>query len=97
VTNDLTKIPKATERRGGRTRRESSGERKIRLGPKKMPIRKSYASCTDLDGAETADQVEFIRAMDRYQTAMQRKFPRWTEVLDVLLSLGYRKCPDPNK
>ena len=41
----------------------------------------------------SADEVEFILAMERYQRATGRKFPTWHEVLRVLKGLGYRK-PD---
>ncbi len=37
------------------------------------------------------EETEFLKAMDRYMTTNRRKFPTWHEVLQVLLSLGYRK------
>lgn len=37
------------------------------------------------------EQLEFLRAMDEYKRANARLFPTWTEVLDVVLYLGYRK------
>lgn len=36
-----------------------------------------------------ADEIEFLQAMDRFKRT--RPFPTWTEVLQVLKSLGYRK------
>lgn len=43
-------------------------------------------------GGELSDaQFEFIKAMDAYKTAKRRPFPTWSEVLDVVESLGYRK------
>lgn len=38
------------------------------------------------------EQLEFIKAMDEYKRVNRRPFPSWTEVLDVMLYLGYRKC-----
>ncbi len=38
-----------------------------------------------------SDQLEFIQAMQRYQRERGRKFPAYSEVLQVLLDLGYRK------
>jgi hypothetical protein len=38
-----------------------------------------------------ADVVEFITAMDDYKRTHQRHFPNWSEVLDVLKSLGYAR------
>lgn len=39
----------------------------------------------------TEDQLHFLRAMDEYKRVNQRAFPTLTEVLDVLMYLGYRK------
>ncbi len=39
------------------------------------------------DDAET----EFMMAMDKYKRDKGRPFPKWSEVLAVLKSLGYRK------
>lgn len=45
----------------------------------------------DYSGAE----VEFMRAMDDYKRKSGRPFPTWSEVLEVLMSLGYRKVAEP--
>ena len=39
----------------------------------------------------TADQIEFMKAMDQYKRDNRRPFPTWSEVLEVLRALGYRK------
>ncbi|MFO0850308.1 MAG: hypothetical protein U0871_17380 [Gemmataceae bacterium] len=39
----------------------------------------------------TADEVEFLKAMERYQRRHARRYPTWREVLLVLHALGYRK------
>ena len=41
----------------------------------------------DYDEQETA----FMKAMERYKRENRRPFPTWSEVLEVLISLGYRK------
>ena len=41
-------------------------------------------------------EIEFMRAMDDYKRKSGRPFPTWSEVLEVLLSLGYRKVADPS-
>ncbi|MCA9084313.1 MAG: hypothetical protein KDA81_09670 [Planctomycetaceae bacterium] len=41
-------------------------------------------------------EVEFMRAMDDYKRRSGRPFPTWSEVLEVLLSLGYRKVAEPS-
>jgi hypothetical protein len=37
------------------------------------------------------EQVDFLKAIDEYKRVNQRPFPTWTEVLDVVLYLGYRR------
>ena len=36
-----------------------------------------------------------MRAMDQYKRDNRRPFPTWSEVLEVLRALGYRKVADP--
>lgn len=40
-------------------------------------------------------EVEFMRAMDEYKRRSGRQFPTWSEVLEVLHCLGYRKVAEP--
>ena len=42
----------------------------------------------------TDDQFEFIMAIDQYKRLNKRPFPTWTEVLEVIRVLGYRKVDD---
>lgn len=37
------------------------------------------------------EQVDFLRAIDEYKRVNSRPFPTWTEVLDIVLYLGYRR------
>ena len=41
------------------------------------------------------DEVEFMRAMDDYKRRSGRQFPTWSEVLEVVRDLGYRKVAAP--
>jgi hypothetical protein len=41
-------------------------------------------------------EVEFMRAMDDYKRKSGRPFPTWSEVLEVVRSLGYRKVAEPS-
>lgn len=36
-------------------------------------------------------EVEFMKAMDDYKRKSGRPFPTWSEVLEVVFSLGYRQ------
>ena len=41
--------------------------------------------------SESEVEREFIEAIRQYQCASGRMFPTWSEVLDVIRSLGYEK------
>lgn len=41
------------------------------------------------------DEVEFMNAMQAYKVRHGRPFPTWSEVLEVLKGLGYRKAATP--
>jgi len=41
------------------------------------------------------DETDFMKAMDRYKRENRRPFPTWSEVLEVMRSLGYRKVAEP--
>lgn len=43
------------------------------------------------EGEMTPEQFLFIKAIDAYKRVNQRPFPTWTEVLEVIRKLGYRK------
>ena len=43
----------------------------------------------------TDEQFEFLMAMNEYKRVNRRPFPTWTEVLDVMKALGYRKVAEP--
>lgn len=42
-------------------------------------------------------EIEFMRAMDDYKRRSGRPFPTWSEVLEVINSLGYRKVAEPSQ
>jgi hypothetical protein len=71
-------IPVAMERRSGSERRYQ-GERRRQVDP------------TTCERDYNDDEILFMKAMDQYKRANRRPFPTWSEVLEVLHSLGYRK------
>jgi hypothetical protein len=71
-------IPVAVERRSGKERRHE-GERRRQVDP--TTCEKDYND----------EEIIFMKAMDQYKRANRRPFPTWSEVLEVLRSLGYRK------
>lgn len=74
-------IPVAFERRSGQDRRH--GERRRQVDP------------TTCERDYNNDEVEFMRAMEMYKRLNNRPFPTWSEVLEVLRALGYRKVAEP--
>jgi hypothetical protein len=42
-------------------------------------------------------EVEFMKAMDDYKRRSGRQFPTWSEVLEVIRDLGYRKTAEPTQ
>ena len=46
---------------------------------------------TTCDRDYSPEELEFLHAMQDYKKASGRMFPTWSEALEVLQSLGYRK------
>ena len=46
------------------------------------------------EGEMSPEQFLFIKAIDAYKRVNQRPYPTWTEVLEVIRKLGYRKTAD---
>ena len=75
------------ERRSGEDRREETGlERRRGPGRRRSDDRKSAE-----EGEMTAEQFEFCMAIEMYKKVNKRLYPTWTEVLEVMHQLGYRK------
>ena len=43
------------------------------------------------EGEMNTEQFEFVMAMEAYKKVNHRLYPTWTEVLEVIQQLGYRK------
>src|SRR5712691_9334717 len=85
--NDRRKraIPVAVERRSGKERRAEQGERRRQIDP------------TTCERDYSTDEIEFMKAMDQYKRENRRPFPTWSEVLEVLRALGYRKTAEQSQ
>ncbi len=75
-------IPVAVERRKTGTDRRKV-ERRRQVDP------------TTCERDYTDDEIAFMKAMDQYKRDNRRPFPTWSEVLEVLRALGYRKVAEP--
>jgi hypothetical protein len=76
------KIPVAFERRSGLDRRIPEEKRRM-VDP--VTFEKEY----------NEQEFEFLRAIDMYKRINRRPFPTWSEVLEVVIALGYRKVAEP--
>jgi hypothetical protein len=85
--NDRRKrnIPVATDRRRANNAAEKrrTSERRRLIDP------------TTCERDYSDEETEFMKAMDRYKRENRRPFPTWSEVLEVLRSLGYRRVAEP--
>jgi hypothetical protein len=48
------------------------------------------------EGEMTPEQFEFVMAIETYKKVNKRMYPTWTEVLEVVQQLGYRKVAQRN-
>ncbi len=71
------------DRRGDLDRRRGPGRRR--------PDDRKAAE----EGQMTDEQFEFVMAVDQYKKLNARPFPTWTEVLEIIKTLGYRKVAEP--
>lgn len=44
-----------------------------------------------VETASDAETLEFLQAIDTWKRTAGRQFPSWSEVLDIVKSLGYAK------
>ena len=86
----------ADRRKKNRDRRTKDTERRTGLERRRGPgRRKSDERRAAEEGEMTDEQFEFIMAIDTYKRVNKRPFPSWTEVLEIIKALGYRKVAEP--
>lgn len=84
------------EQRSGEDRRESVVDRRLGLDRRRGPgRRRSDDRKSAEEGHMSDEQFEFLMAIDEYKRKNTRPFPTWTEVLEVIKTLGYRKVAEP--
>ena len=85
-----------TERRGSQDRRQSVVDRRLWLDRRRGPGRRRTDDRKAAEEGQMSDeQFEFLMAIDEYKRKNTRPFPTWTEVLEVIKALGYRKVAEP--
>lgn len=84
------------ECRKGRERRKSVVDRRLGLDRRRGPGRRLTDERKAAEQGQMSDeQFEFLLAIDEYKRKNTRPFPTWTEVLEVIKALGYRKVAEP--
>ena len=84
------------ERRKGQKRRQSVVDRRLGLDRRRGPGRRLTDERKAAEQGQMSDeQFEFLLAIDEYKSKNARPFPTWTEVLEVIKALGYRKVAEP--
>ncbi|UCG57636.1 MAG: hypothetical protein JSU70_22565 [Phycisphaerales bacterium] len=85
-----------TERRSGQDRRRNVVDRRLGLDRHRGPGRRRTDDRKAAEEGQMSDeQFEFLMAIDEYKKKNTRPFPTWTEVLEVIKALGYRKVAEP--
>jgi hypothetical protein len=90
------------ERRVAKVERRNDSGLERRRGPGR---RRSDDRKAAEEGEMTNEQFEFCMAIETYKKVNKKMYPTWTEVLEVIRHLGYRKvqvrdiklenCPEP--
>jgi len=84
------------ERRKDNDRRGSVVDRRLGLDRRRGPGRRLADDRKSAEEGQMSDeQFDFLMAIDEYKRKNTRPFPTWTEVLDVIKALGYRKVAEP--
>jgi hypothetical protein len=87
---------KKVERRIGNDRRNNVVDRRLGLDRRRGPGRRLTDERKSAEeGQMSEEQFAFLMAIDEYKKKNSRPFPTWTEVLEVIKALGYRKVAEP--
>ena len=96
VEQRLGSSRRVNERRSFPSQTRLPGEERRQEGRRKTERRRQIDPTT-CERDYTGDEVEFMSAMDTYKRRSGRAFPTWSEVLEVIHSLGYRKVEAPSE
>jgi hypothetical protein len=96
ATDVVVTSRRGAARRGFADRRGATGaaihpDQERRIAPRRKVERRRQIDPTTCERDYTADEIEFMRAMDEYKRKAGRQFPTWSEVLEVVKSMGYKR------
>jgi hypothetical protein len=84
-----------TGKRKNKERRQVANPTKPPATEQRKSNRRRQIDPTTCEREYTEQEVEFMHAMDEYKRLSGRMFPTCSEVLEVLMKLGYRKIAEP--
>jgi len=87
---------RVSDRRRFPSQGQPPGEER-RVEARRKTERRRQIDPTTCERDYTGDEVEFMSAMDTYKRRSGRAVPTWSEVLEVIRSLGYRKVEAPSE
>lgn len=96
-SNEAAAAAPVADRRASDTERRDQADvdRRCGLERRRGPGRRRSDSRRSAEEGELNDeQFEFVMAIDEYKRVNKRPFPSWTEVLEVVKYLGYRKVAE---
>ena len=102
VESELLASRRDQDRRESRDRRtddavnEFDGTERRRTSRRKVERRRQIDPTT-CERDYTDDEIEFMKEMDDYKRRSGRQFPTWSEVLEVLGCMGYRRVAEPTE
>ncbi len=77
-------------------RRQNVVDRRLGLDRRRGPGRRRSDERKSAEEGQLSDeQFEFLMAIDEYKRKNAIPFPTWTEVLELIKALGYRKVAEP--
>ena len=90
VEREAGRRQSVVDRRSGLGRRDHSGATNLerRRGPGRR--RTDFMRAAE-EGEMTAEQFMFVMAVDAFKRVNDKTFPTWTDVLEIVRKLGYRK------
>ena len=77
------------------TNRRASAQATRAAQARQVSGRRRFVDPTTCEREYSSSELEFMQAMHDYKQQSGRMFPTWSEVLEVLRSLGYEKPGRP--
>ena len=85
-----------TKRLSFNEQRENVIDRRLQFNRRRGPgRRRSDVRKAAEEGQMSDEQFEFLMAIEEYKEINAKPFPTWTEVLEIIMALGYRKVAEP--